>query len=151
LTGASLCAADPAQFTLIDPGAEVQQSRIFENTSFDELAASCLSVIQDIKFSVTETEYDPGLIVAKTPTSIIPGLAQRGGRYTRSNYVPPYELLPAYTLTISFRSVGIAGKDQQLRLTLDYSGNQKHPDYTSFYQDFFTHLSRTKHRARVLP
>ena len=110
MAGAGLCAADPPQFGFVDPGAEVLQSRTFENTSFDELAASCMSVIQDIKFSVTETESNPGLIVEKTPALIVSRAIPRGGRYTRTNYAPPHELLPAYTLTISFRAVGNAGK-----------------------------------------
>jgi hypothetical protein len=151
LVGAGLCAADPAQFILADPGAEAQQSRIFEDTSFDELAASCLSVIQDIQFAVTETEFDPGLIVAKTPALVIPRSSPSDGRYTPTNYASPHELLPAYTLTISFRAVGISGKDQQLRVALDHAGSQVDSDFKPFYQNFFTHLSRTQNRGRMRP
>ena len=152
-------AAEPTQFTPVDLSAEVQQSRTFENTSFEELAASSLSVIQDINFFITETESEPGLIVAQAPMLVDPRPNQQWVRYSRSSYPGPYDGTPHYTLTISFHAVGEKGANQQVRLTLDsslkWAGSrsvaQDNPGYAAFYQDFFKHLDRTQLRARALP
>jgi hypothetical protein len=133
-----LCAAQPPDFSPRDLAAEVSQSRIFENASQEDLMLSCLFVIQDIKFFVTEIESDTGLIVATAPAAV--------------NTESPY------TLTITLRAAGDPARDYQVRLLLHNTGLQtasRHRprqvvDSETFYLDFFSHLNSAYFRERVL-
>jgi hypothetical protein len=156
--GTGFCTADTVEFAPVDQSEEVQQSRTFENTSLAELASACTSVIQDIKFNVTETESNPVLIVAHSPMLFDSGSHHRQTRYTRSNYSGPHDRVPDYTLSVSLQAAGTRGTDYRVRLALGYSyevggrfRERYSPHRTDFYQQFFGHLNRALHRTRALP
>ena len=129
-------AARAEDFTATSMASEMQQSRKFENTTAQELLRACVAVIQDIKLQVTETGVNPGLIVAEFP----PASRQHFG----------------HILTISLKQLPEAQNGYQVRLSaavqnpiFGYSKPKK-PDYSDFYQDFFTQLNRELFKERLL-
>jgi hypothetical protein len=110
------------EFNVKDGADEQQQSRHFDIIDSGVLLRACLAVIQDIKFHVTESELQPGLVVAESRP---PGL---------------------HTLTVSLRELPQPTHGYRVRLSMSSPANNmrkaKRPDYTDFYQDFFKHLDR---------
>ena len=123
-------------FTATTVAAEMQQSRDFENIEGRQLLHACLAVIQDIKFQVTETEVNPGLIVAESP----PFSHNRVG----------------HSLTVSLRQ--LPGREHRYRVLLSAavqnlgaaSSTPVQPDYINFYQDFFSQLQHELFKQRSI-
>ncbi len=123
-------------FTATTVAAEMQQGRDFENTDVRQLLHACLAVIQDIKFQVTETEVNPGLIVAESP----PFSHNRFG----------------HVLTVSLRQ--LPGREHSYRVLLSAAAQNlgsnsnapAQPDYSNFYQDFFTQLQNELFKQRSI-
>ena len=124
-------------FNAIQVAAEVQRSREFAVRSSLEVLHGCLAVIQDIRFHVTETEVEPGLIVAQSPGAL--------GYYT------------GHVLTASVQPVTGSDNSFQVRLSMTAQHARpdkrklKHADYSSFYQDFFARLNLELFREGGLP
>ena len=120
-----------ADFSPVDGAAEQLQSRRYQVEDSRVLLQASLAILQDIRYTVTRSELQPGLLVAKAPS--------QGCRCNRH-------------LTISIEE--LPGKSFQVRLTAastrigtirqQFNGDlePEELDYTDFYQDFFTHLDR---------
>lgn len=119
-----VCAGDFPAVTAADDSV---QSRQFEQVSTLPVMRACLAVLQDIKFQVTESELEPGLIVAQG----------RGGPFS-------------HTLTISLQQQEQPARTR-IRLTAATHGPRRvQPDYTDFYQDFFSQLQQELFQQRTL-
>jgi hypothetical protein len=116
--------------------AEMHQSRNFENIENRQLLHACLAVIQDIKFQVTETEVNPGLIVAESPQLSHNRLG--------------------HSLTVSLRQ--LPGRENSYRVLLSAAvqnigaaySTPVQPDYINFYQDFFSQLQQQLFKQRSI-
>lgn len=118
-----LCGAHAAEFPPATQADEVTQSRIFEAVDGRHLLLACLAVIQDIKFQVIESELEPGLIVAMSPTG--------------------------HTITVNLQREHGQGTSHRLRLSAVAATNIQ-PDFVTFYQDFFTQLDRELFKDRSI-
>jgi hypothetical protein len=124
-------------FEATDKAEAILQSRYFEDADPADILRASLAVIQDLKFHVTESALEPGLLVAVDGDS----------PYARS----------ARTLTISLREV--PGRERRIRVRLSIIASVpgqpfeqvQQPDYTDFYQEFFDHLNQSLFRRRQLP
>ena len=128
----SLCAYAHAEtFEPADPGAESLQTRTFAASDARELLRAALSVLQDLKFFVTNASLTPGLITATPP-------ACRDDCHSAA-------------LTVTADVVG--PNAVQVRVSLGRLGRPRswqggEPDSGRFNQNFFTHLDRALTRQR---
>jgi len=120
--------ASGAEFIPVDGAAEQLQSRRYETGDPKQLLQASLAILQDIRYLVSESESEPGLLVAQ------PSWA--GCRCTPQQ------------LTISIAPVAGQTAGYQVRLSIGEAATnsstdlQSSPVETDFYQDFFTHLDR---------
>ena len=122
-------------FEAADLADESPQTRTLHDGDAELVLRATLSVIQDLKFFVTEAELEPGLIVATVP----------GCRFDCGA-----------TLTISLNASRLRPEDVRVRVSLEklddnVFGQARERDYNHFYQNFFTHLDRTLFRLRSTP
>lgn len=120
--------AHAGNFAATTIAGDMIQSRDFDGFGSKELLQSCLAVLQDIKFQVTESELEPGLIVAQASPALI-----------------------SPTLSISLQPNG-TGNSYQVRLSAAVHGPQPQaqPDFTDFYQGFFQQLQQELFELRNL-
>lgn len=120
------------EFNVKDGADAQQQRRQFEIDDPEALLRACLAVIQDINFHVTESELQPGLVVAESR--------------------PP----GSHTLTVSLLALPKRTQGYRVRLSMSVgstarkNGKAEPPDYTNFYQDFFKHLDRELFKERQI-
>jgi len=121
------------EFDVRDGADEQLQSRQFDIDDPQVLLRACLAVIQDIKFHVTESELQPGLLVAESR--------------------PP----ASQTLTVSLLELPDHRQGYRVRLSMSGAsalrtfGKARPVDYTNFYQDFFNHLNRELFQELQIP
>lgn len=126
-------AAIAEEFPPVDGAAEQVQSRRYQVEDPMQLLQASIAILQDIRYVVTKSEVDPGLVVAAPPWSSC--------RCSKS-------------LTISLQEFEGREQNYLVRLTMsapEYNngwGNPVTPDHTDFYQDFFTHLDRELFKER---
>lgn len=138
ITWSGLSAAAAPVFEPHDLAATVLQSRTFEGVSKRQLARATLSVIQDLKFLVTETEAEPLTIVARSP-----GTGYSGAAPTLSVLL---QQLPTERQAASVRL------DLVAPAPVDSIWRRPAPDTRAdFYQHFFAALADTLHRQGVFP
>lgn len=124
-------------FTIIDGAREMRQSRRIDGIDSQALLRACLAVLQDSRFHVAESDQAAGLLVADR-------VGKPGDR-------------TVHTLTISLQ--GVPGRDDSFQLRLSsvavaYAAGlhtPPQPDYTDFYQNFFSHLDRELFKERQIP
>lgn len=115
------------EFPPVDGAAEQLQTRRYQVDDAKILLRASLAVLQDIRYLVTKSEVEPGLLAAQAPW-----------RSCRCNN----------SLTISVQKVNGSTSSFQVRLTASSATKERRfrkaiqPDQTNFYQDFFTHLDR---------
>ncbi|MCX2980855.1 hypothetical protein EYC98_08205 [Halieaceae bacterium IMCC14734] len=138
VTLSSITVAAAPDFEPRDMSATALQSRTFEGVDEQQLARATLSVIQDLKFLVTETEAAPLTLVARSP----------GPRFSQESR----------TLTVSLRALPTERDGASLRLDLaavaPAESIWRRPPLDTradFYQAFFAALADTLHRQGVLP
>lgn len=130
---ASLHAAAAEEFIAVDGAAEQLQSRRYEAEDPKILLRASLAILQDIRYQVTKSEIEPGLLVAEAP---LPGCAC------------------ARLVTISLSPIAGSTGSYQVRITSSSTVmdnpfiSQQQPDYTDFYQDFFAQLDRELFKER---
>jgi hypothetical protein len=120
-------------FEPVDSAAEQTQSRRYDVKDPKILLQASLAILQDIRFLVTKSEVEPGVLVAQAPW-----------RLCRCNK----------SLTISLQNVPGQTDSYEIRLTASTATGKEmfnkaiQPDYTDFYQGFFTHLDRELFKER---
>lgn len=130
---ASLQTAVAEDFTAVDGAAEQLQSRRYEAEDPKVLLRASLAILQDIRFQVTKSEVEPGVLVADAPY-----------RICQCNQ----------SVTISLQPVQDRAGSYKVRITSSAAAadnpfiNQEQPDYTDFYQDFFAQLERELFKER---
>lgn len=124
---APAAAAPAAGFEVVDGAAAQLQSRRYEVDDPKLLLRASVAVLQDIRYMVTESETEPGLLVAEA--------SWRSCRCRR-------------TLTISLQQDKGREGAYLVRLTSTASpvpglwGAIRPAEDVAFYQDFFSHLDR---------
>lgn len=120
-----------AEFTPVDGAAEQLQSRRYQVEDARLLLQASLAILQDIRYTVTKSELEPGLLVAQAPW--------QGCRCNRHLTIS-VEALPAkgFQVRLTAASTRIGTVRQNFNGDLEPEAL----DYTDFYQDFFTHLDR---------
>lgn len=130
-TGQQSAAAD--KFDAIDGAAEQLQSRRYEVKDPVILLRASLAILQDIRYQITQSEVEPGLLVAEAPF--------RSCWCKRS-------------VTISVQAAQGRTDNYRVRITAssavedNFFISQEQPDYTDFYQDFFAQLDRELFKER---
>lgn len=122
------------EFDQVDLSEESLQSRIFVQARLADLVGASISVIQDIRFHIVETEPEPVVIVANA----------LGG--------------DSYSLTINLRPTNENSDDYLMRLVLHAPvlGGVKRRSrrdssaHADFYQDFYNHLDKAYFRERTI-
>lgn len=115
------------EFPPVDGAAEQVQSRRYDVDDPRLLLQACLAVLLDIRYQVTRSEVEPGLLVAQAPWDSC-----------YCNRSLTISLHPDPERTGSFRVRLTAASPTTSVLFVEL----KQPDYTDFYQDFFSHLDR---------
>jgi hypothetical protein len=120
-----------ADFSPVDGAAEQLQSRRYQVEDARVLLQASLAILQDIRYAVTKSELEPGLLVAKAPW--------QGCRCNRHLTISVEELPEeGFQVRLTAASTRIGTIQQQFNGDLEPEAL----DYTDFYQDFFTHLDR---------
>lgn len=133
ILAASLQAAAAEEFIAVDGAAEQIQSRRYEVADPKTLLRASLAILQDIRFQVTKSEVEPGLLVADAP------------RHT---------CWCKRSVTISLHPVQGREDNYQVRITSSGTGGQglfgekPMPAQTDFYQDFFAQLEQELFKER---
>lgn len=133
IVAASLQAAAAEEFIAVDGAAEQLQSRRYEVVDPKILLRASLAILQDIRYQVTQSEIEPGLLVAEAPL--------QGCHCARM-------------VTISLHPLAGSTGSYQVRITSSSSVldnpfiSKQPPDYTDFYQDFFAQLDRELFKER---